>query len=85
MILKVLIDKSVDNALIVGPSGMGFAPRANQGRTGVSYPRELLPVLKAYMDANNHTTPLDLDEFKPYITMSEQKAAFDKFIKAATE
>ena len=85
IIQNVLIDKSVDNALIVGLSTMGFAPKPNQGHAPVDVPRELLPVLKSYMDANNHKTPRDFDELKPYLTTPEQQAALDKFIKAATE
>ena len=85
IIQKVLIDNSVDNTLIVGLGTMGFAPKPNQGHAPVDIPRELLPVLKAYMDANNHKTPLDFDELKPYITTPEQTTALDKFIKVVTE
>lgn len=79
IIQKVLIDKAVDNALIVGLSTMGFVPK--QGHAPVNLPRELGPVLKAYMDANNHTSPLDNDDLKPYATTPEQKAALEKFIR----
>ncbi len=84
IIQKVLVDR-IDNAHLIGVGMTGYAPRKGQDHAAVDYPRELLPVLKAYMDANNHTTPLDFDEYKPYITTPEQQAALDKFIKAMTE
>ena len=84
IIQKVLVDR-IDNAQLIGVGMRGYAPRKGQDHAPVDYPRELLPVLKAYMDANNHTTPLDFDEYRPYITTPEQQAALDKFIKAMAE
>ena len=84
IVQKVLVDKAVDNAMLIGPEAFGYDQKPGAGRS-VDYPRELLPVLKAYMNANNHTTPLAVDELGPYTTTPEQKAALDKFIKAATQ
>lgn len=84
IIQKVLIDRSVDNALIVGVGSIGVAPKG-LGHAPVGVPRELIPALKSYMDANNHTTPLDNEELRPYITTLAQKVALEKFIKDTTE
>lgn len=85
IIQRPVVDSAVDNSLIVGVGKMGFAPRPNQGHAPVNYPRELIPVLKSYMDANNHKGPLDTEDLKPFIKTPEQQAAFEKFIKAVTE
>ena len=85
IIQKAIIDKAVDTALILGVGTMGHAPKPGQGHAPVNVPREVTTVLNAYMDANNHKQPLELDELKPYASTPEQKAALDKFIKATSE
>ena len=82
---KVLVDKAVDNAVLVGPGSIGYVQKPGGGHAPVDLPRELLPVLKAYMNANNHKGPLATDELSPYVTTPEQKVALDKFIKAVTQ
>jgi hypothetical protein len=84
IIQEVIIDKAVDNAVLVGLGATGYVPKRGQGHAPIDLPRELGPAFKAYMDANNHKTPLAPEELQPYITTPEQQAALDKFIKALT-
>jgi hypothetical protein len=77
---KTLVDH-VDNVVLIGPTTTSSAspPSWPPG----DLPDELKPVEKAYDEANNHGF-LSIYDLEPYAATPEQKAALNKFIKAAT-
>jgi RNA polymerase sigma factor (sigma-70 family) len=48
-------------------------------------PNELIPLMNAYSDANNHEGALNILDLVPYATMPEQKEALNKAITAANK
>jgi RNA polymerase sigma factor (sigma-70 family) len=67
----------VDNRVAIGTNTTVWLPSAKPA----PLPDELLPVAKAYRDANSASF-LSVYDLEPYATTPEQKAAFDKFIQA---
>jgi hypothetical protein len=67
----------VDNRVAIGTNTTVWLPSAKPA----PLPDELLPVAKAYRDANSASF-LSVYDLKPYATTPEQKAALDKFIQA---
>ena len=48
-------------------------------------PNELIPLMNAYSDANNHEGPLNILDLVPFATTPEQKEALNKYINSATQ
>ena len=48
-------------------------------------PNELMPLMNAYSDANNHEGALNILDLVPYATTPEQKEALNKYINSATQ
>ncbi len=70
----------IDTAALIGTNMVTGAPRLNFPAV---IPDELMPVVKAYEEAN-HEGFLTAYDLEPYATTPAQKAALNKFMKAAT-
>jgi RNA polymerase sigma factor (sigma-70 family) len=62
----------------IGPQYITVAPLPETKH--FTFPKELLPAMQAYQDANNRQSPSDYSELKPYVTTPEQAAALQKFL-----
>ena len=77
---KTLVDH-IDNVVLIGPTKISSAPSPSWPSSG--FPDELMPIVKAYEDAN-HKGFLSIYDLEPYATTPAQKEALSEFIKAAT-
>ena len=71
--LTVPVDAEYDQQIAIGPNGSGSA--SFQGAREIN---TLTPALKAYAAANNGQEPKNPSDLLPYLTTSEQQAAFQK-------
>lgn len=62
----------------IGPQYISVAPLPETKR--LTFPKELLPAMQAYQDANNRKPPSDFSELKPYVTTPKQAAALQKLL-----
>ena len=70
----------IDNAVLIGTNIATSVPRLNFPAV---IPDELMPVVKAYADAN-HEGFLTVYDLEPYATTPAEKEVLNKFIQAAT-
>jgi RNA polymerase sigma factor (sigma-70 family) len=76
------IDEEYDSRLGIGPSGHGSTGSQAWNDPLAETIKTLDPVMKAYAAANDGRQPGDPAELLPYLKTPEQKAAYDKGLKA---
>jgi RNA polymerase sigma factor (sigma-70 family) len=76
------IDEEYDSRSGIGPNGYGSAGSQAWNDPLAETIKTLDPVMKAYAAANDGRQPGDPAELLPYLKTPEQKAAYDKGLKA---
>jgi len=80
IIERSVVDR-IESPVLIGAKTVVSAPQPSWPSV---IPNELMPVVNAYKDANNHEGFLSVYDLEPYATTPEQKEALNKFMKAAT-
>lgn len=83
LVEKVALDKWQETQFAIGPENCRHGPPPEPVR--LTFPKELIPVMQAYQNANNRQTPDDMSKLKPYATTPEQQAVLEHLIKAWNE
>ena len=80
-IIEKTLVSNLDTAALIGTNTVTAAPQLNFPHV---IPNELMPVVRAYKDANNGEGFLTIYDLEPYANTPAQKEALNTFMKAAT-
>jgi RNA polymerase sigma factor (sigma-70 family) len=79
LVEKTTVNKWQEPPIAIGLKRTGLGPVPDS--LHLAFPKELIPAMQSYQNANNRHTPSEFSELKPYVTTPEQENALDDLIK----